>query len=139
MEKKVSTRTIIFILVTAIFFGARPLSAFVETEELDQAIILSREASRLSRSDKDWCHLLEVCRVFDTLIADARAIRGALGCGSSDMAVRPAWWPKTRPSRIELLASLLAPITPVDAASPQTNNPEIFVSASRLVRIPPTI
>jgi len=33
-------------------------------------IILSREASRLSRTDKDWCHLLEVCRVFDTLIGD---------------------------------------------------------------------
>ncbi len=33
-------------------------------------IILSREASRLSRTDKDWCHLMEVCRVFNTLIGD---------------------------------------------------------------------
>ena len=33
-------------------------------------IILSREASRLSRNDKDWCQLLEVCQSFDTLIGD---------------------------------------------------------------------
>jgi DNA invertase Pin-like site-specific DNA recombinase len=33
-------------------------------------VILSREVSRLSRTDRDWCHLLEVCQVFDTLIAD---------------------------------------------------------------------
>ena len=33
-------------------------------------IIMSREVSRLSRTDKDWCHLLEVCRVFDTLLAE---------------------------------------------------------------------
>lgn len=33
-------------------------------------IIFSREASRLSRTDKDWCRLLEVCNVFDTLISD---------------------------------------------------------------------
>ncbi len=34
-------------------------------------IVLSRELSRLSRTDKDWCHLLELCQVFNTLIADA--------------------------------------------------------------------
>lgn len=33
-------------------------------------IIFSREASRLSRNDKDWCHLFEVCGLFDTLIGD---------------------------------------------------------------------
>lgn len=33
-------------------------------------IILSREVSRLSRTDQDWCRLLEVCRVFSTLIGD---------------------------------------------------------------------
>ena len=33
--------------------------------------MLSRELSRLSRTDKDWCHLLELCQVFNTLIADA--------------------------------------------------------------------
>lgn len=37
-------------------------------------LILSREASRLSRTDKDWCHLLEVCQIFDTLIADDEQI-----------------------------------------------------------------
>ena len=34
-------------------------------------IVLSRELSRLSRTDKDWCHLMELCQVFNTLIADA--------------------------------------------------------------------
>ena len=33
-------------------------------------IVLSREVSRLSRTDKDWCRLLEVCQIFDTLIVD---------------------------------------------------------------------
>ena len=33
-------------------------------------IILGRELSRLARTDKDFCHLLEVCQVFDTLLAD---------------------------------------------------------------------
>ena len=37
-------------------------------------IIMSREVSRLSRTDKDWCHLLEVCRVFDTLIGDGERV-----------------------------------------------------------------
>lgn len=33
-------------------------------------IILSREVSRLSRNDQDWCRLMEICQVFDTLIGD---------------------------------------------------------------------
>src|SRR6201997_3796459 len=33
-------------------------------------IVGSREVSRLSRTDKDWCRLLEVCQIFGTLIAD---------------------------------------------------------------------
>lgn len=37
-------------------------------------IIFNREASRLSRTDKDWCRLLEVCGVFDTLISDGEQI-----------------------------------------------------------------
>jgi len=37
-------------------------------------MVLSREASRLSRSDQDWCRLLEVCQVFDTLISDAEQV-----------------------------------------------------------------
>ncbi len=37
-------------------------------------IVLSREASRLSRTDKDWCRLLEVCGIFGTLIGDAEQV-----------------------------------------------------------------
>jgi DNA invertase Pin-like site-specific DNA recombinase len=40
----------------------------------EAGIILSREASRLSRTDKDWCRLLEVCNLFDTLISDGEQI-----------------------------------------------------------------
>jgi len=29
-------------------------------------IVLSTEVARLSRTDKDWCHLLEICKVCDT-------------------------------------------------------------------------
>jgi DNA invertase Pin-like site-specific DNA recombinase len=37
-------------------------------------IVFSREVSRLLRTDKDWCHLLEVCQIFGTLIGDAEQI-----------------------------------------------------------------
>src|SRR5919201_5260976 len=37
-------------------------------------LILSLEASRLSRTDQDWCRLLELCPLFDTLIADADSV-----------------------------------------------------------------
>jgi DNA invertase Pin-like site-specific DNA recombinase len=37
-------------------------------------IILSREVSRLSRTDKDWARLMEVCQLFGTLIGDAEQI-----------------------------------------------------------------
>jgi DNA invertase Pin-like site-specific DNA recombinase len=37
-------------------------------------LILCREVSRLSRTDKDWCQLLEVCQIFDTLVGDAESI-----------------------------------------------------------------
>src|SRR4029453_4471529 len=37
-------------------------------------LVLSREGSRLSRTDKDWCHLLEVCQLCDTLIGDAEQV-----------------------------------------------------------------
>ncbi len=37
-------------------------------------LVLAREVSRLSRTDKDWCRLLEVCQVFDTLIGDEEHI-----------------------------------------------------------------
>src|SRR2546425_8768105 len=37
-------------------------------------MVLSIDVTRLSRTDKDWCHLLELCQVFGTLIADADQI-----------------------------------------------------------------
>jgi DNA invertase Pin-like site-specific DNA recombinase len=37
-------------------------------------LVLSWEASRLSRTDKDWRRLLEVCQLFSTLIADGDQI-----------------------------------------------------------------
>ena len=44
-------------------------------------IVGSREVSRLSRTDKDWCRLLEVCQIFGTLIADdSPAWRGSDLC-----------------------------------------------------------
>jgi DNA invertase Pin-like site-specific DNA recombinase len=33
-------------------------------------LVLGRELSRLARTDKDFCHLLEVCQIFGTLIGD---------------------------------------------------------------------
>jgi DNA invertase Pin-like site-specific DNA recombinase len=37
-------------------------------------VIISRETSRLSRTDRDWCRLLEVCQIFDTLIGDGEQL-----------------------------------------------------------------
>jgi len=37
-------------------------------------LVLSRELSRLSRTDKDWCQLQEVCQVFGVLLADAERV-----------------------------------------------------------------
>ncbi len=36
----------------------------------EAGMVLSREVSRLSRTNKDWCQLFEVCQIFNTLIAD---------------------------------------------------------------------
>jgi len=52
--------------------GFKQLLASVALGEV--GIVLSREPSRLSRTDKDWCHLRELCRVLDTLIGDAENI-----------------------------------------------------------------
>ena len=49
--------------------GFKQLLASVALGEV--GIVLSREPSRLSRTDKDWCHLLELCRTLDTLLGDA--------------------------------------------------------------------
>ena len=37
-------------------------------------MVLSREVSRLSRTDRDWCQLQEVCQVFGVLLADAERV-----------------------------------------------------------------
>ena len=37
-------------------------------------VIMSREVSRLSRTDRDWCRLCEVCQIFDTLLGDAERL-----------------------------------------------------------------
>src|SRR5262250_111057 len=37
-------------------------------------IVGSREVSRLSRTDRDWCRLLEVCQIFGTLLADEQQV-----------------------------------------------------------------
>jgi DNA invertase Pin-like site-specific DNA recombinase len=37
-------------------------------------IVASREVSRLSRTDKDWCRLVEVCQIFGTLIGDEQQV-----------------------------------------------------------------
>jgi DNA invertase Pin-like site-specific DNA recombinase len=37
-------------------------------------IVVSREVSRLSRTDKDWCRLFEVCQIFGTLIGDDQQV-----------------------------------------------------------------
>lgn len=52
--------------------GFRKMIAAVASGEV--GIIFSREASRLSRTDKDWCQLLEICRICKTLISDAENI-----------------------------------------------------------------
>lgn len=37
-------------------------------------IVLAREVSRLSRNDKDFCRMVELCQVFGTLLADAEQV-----------------------------------------------------------------
>lgn len=37
-------------------------------------IVFSIEVARLSRTEKDWCRLLEVCQVFSTLIGDGERV-----------------------------------------------------------------
>ena len=49
--------------------GFKELLASIALGEV--GLVLSRELSRLSRTDQDWCHLMELCRVFDTLLGDA--------------------------------------------------------------------
>ena len=79
--------------------GFKQLLASVALGEV--GIVLSRELSRLSRTDKDWCHLLELCQVFNTLIGDAenlydlnrmddQLVFGIL-CGTPHNMPKPIW------------------------------------------------
>jgi DNA invertase Pin-like site-specific DNA recombinase len=52
--------------------GFERLIAAVAVGEV--GLVLCIEASRLSRTDQDWCRLLELCPLFDTLIADADTV-----------------------------------------------------------------
>src|SRR6058998_2388559 len=52
--------------------GFERLIAAVAVGEV--GLVLSLEASRLSRTDQDWCRLLELCPLFDTLMADADTV-----------------------------------------------------------------
>ena len=52
--------------------GFERLLAAVALREV--GLILSRELSRLLRTDKDFCQLIELCQMFDTLIGDEHTI-----------------------------------------------------------------
>src|SRR5215475_1528896 len=52
--------------------GFKKLLATVVLGEV--GIVLSTEVSRLSRTDKDWCHVLEICKVCETLLGDAEHV-----------------------------------------------------------------
>jgi len=58
--------------------GFERLIAAVAVGEV--GLVLSLEASRLSRTDQDWCRLLELCQLFDTLIADADSVYDVNAC-----------------------------------------------------------
>jgi DNA invertase Pin-like site-specific DNA recombinase len=53
-------------------FGFQRLLAEVTLDHV--GLVLGLEISRLSRSSKDWYHLLELCAVFGTLLADQDGI-----------------------------------------------------------------
>lgn len=52
--------------------GFQALLAAVVLGEV--GLVLSRELSRLARTDKDWCQLQEVCQVFGVLLGDGQQI-----------------------------------------------------------------
>ena len=37
-------------------------------------IVMSLEATRLARNNRDWYHLIDLCTIFDTLIGDHQSI-----------------------------------------------------------------
>src|SRR6202021_1503023 len=52
--------------------GFEPVLSSVALGEV--GIVASREVSRLSRTDKDLCRLVEVCQIFGTLIGDEQQV-----------------------------------------------------------------
>ncbi len=58
--------------------GAAPRAGFdrliAAVARSEVGVVLSREVSRLSRTDRDWCRLMEICQVFDTLLADGEHV-----------------------------------------------------------------
>lgn len=52
--------------------GFERLLAQVALNEV--GLVMSRELSRLSRTDRDFCRLLELCQLFDTLIGDEQCL-----------------------------------------------------------------
>ena len=52
--------------------GFKGLIASVALGEV--GIVLSRELSRLLRTDKDWCQVTEVCQLFGTLLGDGERV-----------------------------------------------------------------
>lgn len=55
-------------------WGAAPRDGFdrllAAVARGEVGIVFSRELSRLFRTDKDWCHLIELCGIFATLVGD---------------------------------------------------------------------
>jgi DNA invertase Pin-like site-specific DNA recombinase len=48
--------------------GFNALIAAVATG--DVGVVFAREVSRMIRTDKDWCRVVEICHLFDTLLGD---------------------------------------------------------------------
>jgi DNA invertase Pin-like site-specific DNA recombinase len=58
--------------------GFQQLIADVASEQV--GLVLGLEMSRLARSSKDWHHLLELCAVFGTLLADQDGVYDPADC-----------------------------------------------------------
>jgi DNA invertase Pin-like site-specific DNA recombinase len=80
-------------------------------------IVASREVSRLSRTDKDWCRLLEVCQIFGTLIGDEQQ---CLRLKLSGRSARSGYKRNTERRRTKSLATTTAGRTRVQGASRRT-------------------
>ena len=45
-------------------------SIVTQVSMADVGIVISLEATRLARNNRDWYHLIDLCTIFDTLIGD---------------------------------------------------------------------